>query len=88
MTRPAFEPVHPGHLLRDDVLPALGLNVTKEVSKVGKSAREEGELVPLLTGADLPTFETYFVYPEGAKASKRISVFRDFLVAKAREWSF
>ena len=51
-------------------------------------AREEGELVQLLTTAELPTFETYFVYPEGAKASKRISVFRDFLVAKAREWSF
>ena len=45
-------------------------------------------VVQVLADADLPSFETYFVYPEGAKASKRISVFRDFLVAKAREWSF
>ena len=35
-----------------------------------------------------PNFETYFVYPEEMKASKRIDVFRDFMVAKAREWSF
>jgi DNA-binding transcriptional LysR family regulator len=51
-------------------------------------AREESELVQVLTEAKLPSFETYFVYPEGAKESKRVSVFRDFLVAKAREWSF
>jgi DNA-binding transcriptional LysR family regulator len=51
-------------------------------------AREESELVQVLTDADLPSFETYFVYPEGAKESKRVNVFRDFLVAKSREWSF
>ena len=51
-------------------------------------AREESDLVQVLIDADLPSFETYFVYPEGAKASKRVNVFRDFLVAKAREWSF
>lgn len=51
-------------------------------------ARDEGELVQVLTDADLPVFETYFVYPEAARESKRVSVFRDFLVAKAREWSF
>lgn len=46
-------------------------------------------LVTLLESEeDLPTFETYFVYPEEMKASKRVVVFRDFLVAKAREWSF
>lgn len=37
---------------------------------------------------NLPVFETFFVYPEELKASKRITVFRDFLVAKTREWSF
>lgn len=51
-------------------------------------AREEGDLVQVLTEADLPSFETYFVFPEGAKESKRVNVFRDFLVAKSREWSF
>lgn len=51
-------------------------------------AREAPELVQVLTEAKLPSFETYFVYPEGSKESKRVNVFRDFLVAKAREWSF
>ena len=51
-------------------------------------AREETNLVQVMKYADLPAFETYFVYPEGARESKRVSVFRDFLVAKAREWSF
>ncbi|HDO51107.1 MAG TPA: addiction module antidote protein, HigA family [Rhizobiales bacterium] len=37
MTRSAFEPVHPGRLLRDDVLPALGLNVTKAAKLLGVS---------------------------------------------------
>ncbi len=51
-------------------------------------AREDPELVQVLTEAELPSFETYFVYPEAARESKRVNVFRDFLVAKAREWSF
>jgi hypothetical protein len=46
-------------------------------------------LVTVLEGQeDLPSFETFFVYPEEMKASKRVIVFRDFMVAKAREWSF
>jgi DNA-binding transcriptional LysR family regulator len=51
-------------------------------------AREESQLVQVLTDADLPAFDTYLVYTEEAKASKRVAVFRDFLVAKARSWSF
>jgi DNA-binding transcriptional LysR family regulator len=52
-------------------------------------AREDERLTQvLMTEADLPAFDSYFVYPEEAKASKRVAVFRDFLVAKARVWSF
>ena len=36
----------------------------------------------------IPSYETYFVYPPALKNSKRVGVFRDFLVNKAREWSF
>jgi DNA-binding transcriptional LysR family regulator len=51
--------------------------------------RDDPQIVPVLDAEDgLPVFDTYFVYPEEMKASKRIEVFRDFLVAKAREWSF
>ncbi len=32
---PAFEPVHPGNMLREDVLPALKLNVTAAATALG-----------------------------------------------------
>jgi DNA-binding transcriptional LysR family regulator len=52
-------------------------------------ARDDQRIVAVLDGEEsLPEFETYFVYPEEMKASKRVEVFRDFLVAKAREWAF
>ncbi len=51
-------------------------------------ARDEAGLVQVLTSVELPDFDTYFVYPEAAKASKRVAVFRDFLVSKASAWSF
>jgi DNA-binding transcriptional LysR family regulator len=37
---------------------------------------------------EAPQFDTYFVYPEELKETKRVTVFRDFLVGKAKEWSF
>jgi len=45
-------------------------------------------LVQLLKDIELPEFDTYFVYPEELRASKRIAVFRDFLLSKAKQWSF
>jgi DNA-binding transcriptional LysR family regulator len=48
----------------------------------------EDSLVPVLPDTELPAYEAYFVYPPALKNSKRVGVFRDFLVSKAREWSF
>jgi DNA-binding transcriptional LysR family regulator len=50
----------------------------------------EGEnvLQRVLGGIELPAYEAYFVYPPALKNSKRVGVFRDFLVGKAREWQF
>ena len=45
-------------------------------------------LVQIALPIDTPEFETYFVYPEELKDTKRVTAFRDFIVAKAREWSF
>jgi len=49
--------------------------------------KEDG-LVQVLPETELPAYEAFFVYPPALKNSKRVGVFRDFLVAKAREWSF
>jgi DNA-binding transcriptional LysR family regulator len=48
----------------------------------------EPELQRVLPGIELPAYEAYFVYPPALKNSKRVGVFRDFLVSKAREWQF
>jgi DNA-binding transcriptional LysR family regulator len=48
-------------------------------------ARERGDLVRVLPELSGPPIETYFVYPEELRASKRISVFRDFLIRKVNE---
>ena len=48
----------------------------------------DNRLVRILPDANLPEFETYFVYPPALKSSKRVGVFRDFLVSKARDWKF
>jgi DNA-binding transcriptional LysR family regulator len=49
---------------------------------------EESELVPVLEEVELPTVSVYFVYPEELRTAKKVQVFRDFLVAKARQWKF
>ena len=52
------------------------------------AAAEEDQLVRLMPDLELPEFETYFVYPPALKSSKRVGVFRDFLVDRARKWKF
>lgn len=45
-------------------------------------------IVRILQDSEGPAFDTYFVYPEELRNSKRIAVFRDFLVRKVAEWKF
>ncbi len=45
-------------------------------------------LVTIDLPLDAPQFDTYFVYPEELKETKRVTAFRDFIVGKAKEWSF
>jgi DNA-binding transcriptional LysR family regulator len=46
---------------------------------------EPGNLVALLPGIAKPHVDMYFVYPEELRNSKRVSVFRDFLVKSISE---
>ena len=39
------------------------------------------QVLPALEG---PTFTAYFVYPEELRTSKRVAVFRDFLLEKVK----
>lgn len=49
---------------------------------------EDDLTVPLLEQVDVPDMISYFVYPEELRNSKRVTVFRDFLFNKARQWRF
>ncbi len=52
--------------------------------------RDEGKagLIKILTEIETPSFDTYFVYAEEIRNSARMIVFRDFLLSKAKQWSF
>ncbi len=49
---------------------------------------EEKDLVPVLGNLEIPRLPVYFVYPEELKSAKKVQVFRDFVVAKARQWKY
>ncbi|MGB7286887.1 MAG: LysR family transcriptional regulator [Salaquimonas sp.] len=46
------------------------------------------ELIPLMQSAEVPSFDTYFCYPQSMRGSAKLKAFRDFLIAKSREWEF
>jgi DNA-binding transcriptional LysR family regulator len=48
-------------------------------------ARLSTELVNVLSHIEGPHTDVYFIYPEEMRQSKRINVFRDFLVRKVAE---
>jgi DNA-binding transcriptional LysR family regulator len=48
----------------------------------------DSNLVQIDLPIELPQFDSYFVYPEELKETKRVTAFRDFIVSKAKEWSF
>jgi DNA-binding transcriptional LysR family regulator len=48
----------------------------------------ESDLVAVLSDYEVPSFDCFFVYPEELRDSARVTVFRDFLIANARRWSY
>ncbi len=61
---------------------ASGIGIAAMADYVAAEAPELVRILPELTG---PPVEAYFVYPEELRSSKRISVFRDFLIRKVTE---
>lgn len=51
-------------------------------------ANQSDKAVRILPELEGPTYEAYFVYPEELRSSKRIAVFRDYLVQKVAESQF
>jgi DNA-binding transcriptional LysR family regulator len=51
-------------------------------------ADKDSGLVPLLPEVEAPAFDTFFVYPDAMKNQAKLKAFRDFMFAKARNWSY
>lgn len=51
-------------------------------------ADKESGLVPILPEVEAPSFDTFFVYPDAMKNQAKLKAFRDFMFAKARNWSY
>lgn len=49
---------------------------------------KQAGLVQLMPQTEVPSFDTYFCYPDAMKSQVKLHVFRDFLIAKARSWSY
>lgn len=49
---------------------------------------KDSGLVQLLPETEVPSFDTYFCYPDAMKGQVRLHVFRDFLIGKARSWAY
>jgi DNA-binding transcriptional LysR family regulator len=69
--------------IREAILQGIGIAVLPDYL-----AKDHPRLMHVLEEVDMPIFDTYFVYPEDLKDTKRVNVFRDFLIAKSREWLF
>ena len=61
----------------------LGLAALPEFMTHGAS-----NLVQVLPELEGPRIDAYFVYPEELRSSKRIQVFRDFLLRKVADYDF
>lgn len=51
-------------------------------------AEKEAGLVQLMPETEVPSYDTFFAYPDAMKQQAKLHVFRDFLISKARSWSF
>ncbi len=49
---------------------------------------KESGLIPVLPETEVPSFDTYFCYPEALKNQAKLHVFRDFIISKARNWAY
>ena len=70
-------------MIRRAVERGIGIAMLPDYA-VGRSSG----LVRVLDHSPLPSFDTYFCYPEEMRNAAKINVFRDFLLANAKEWRY
>ncbi len=48
----------------------------------------DSQLVQVLGDVEVPSFDTYFAYPEAMRNSAKMDAFRSFLLGKAKSWAY
>jgi DNA-binding transcriptional LysR family regulator len=69
--------------LKNAVVAGTGIGVLPDFI-----VEDDDSLVQLELGAEAPSYDLYFVYPEELRNSARVRAFRDFILAKAEAWRF
>lgn len=69
--------------LRHAVEAGAGIGMAPTYSMEGNP-----RVVRVLEDVEMPSLESYFVYPEELRSVARVQAFRDFLVAQAQRWTF
>ena len=82
-SRPAALSINNILALRKVVEAGVGVAVLPDYA-----VEEKHDLVRILQNVEVPSFDTYFCYPEAMRASARLRAFRDFLISKARLWQY
>ncbi|MER2535081.1 MAG: LysR family transcriptional regulator [Rhizobiaceae bacterium] len=49
---------------------------------------KDSGLIQVLPETEVPSFDTYFAYPDAMRNQAKLHVFRDFVISKARSWSY
>lgn len=69
--------------MKNAIVAGIGIGILPEYQAEGESG-----LMPVLDEVQPPSIPILFVYPEELKASKKVQVLRDFLVAAGRRWKY
>jgi DNA-binding transcriptional LysR family regulator len=69
--------------LRHAIETGAGIGVAPDYAMTGNHNVKQ-----VLRDVDMPTRDSYLVYPEEMRSFARVQVFRDFLIAKAQRWAY
>ncbi|WP_230530616.1 LysR family transcriptional regulator [Microvirga roseola] len=81
--RPSRLVVNDSLALRQAIETGAGIGMAPDYALGGSPAVKQ-----VLKDVEMPTLDSYLVYPEEMRSVARVQVFRDFLVAKAQHWAF
>ena len=81
--RPSRLVVNDSLALRQAIETGAGIGMAPDYAMSGNPRVKQ-----VLRDVQMPTLDSYLVYPEEMRSVARVQVFRDFLVAKAQRWGF